>query len=155
MSGNGFAQNLPLWQDAKREISLFWTFPTWHVCICSLILCTGFFPVLCDIFWYIFGIIKKNINYKYKYYYQHFIPVCLLLHCPQFRLFKTAHFTWTNMLRFLVLPFTTLEVSNNLGIFAILWHKEDTICHWRFIFITNPSWIRKKNLGDLKSKVHE
>ena len=32
MSRNGFTQNLPLWQDAKREISLFWTFPTWHVC---------------------------------------------------------------------------------------------------------------------------
>ena len=28
---NNFAQNLPIWQDAKREISLFWTFPTWHV----------------------------------------------------------------------------------------------------------------------------
>ena len=33
MSRNGFAQNLPLLQDAKREISLFWTFPTWHVCM--------------------------------------------------------------------------------------------------------------------------
>ena len=31
MARNGFAQNLPLWQDAKREISLFSTFPTWHV----------------------------------------------------------------------------------------------------------------------------
>ena len=31
MSRNGFALNLPLWQDAKREISLFWTFSTWHV----------------------------------------------------------------------------------------------------------------------------
>ena len=27
-----FRANLPLWQDAKREISLFLTFPTWHVC---------------------------------------------------------------------------------------------------------------------------
>ena len=32
MSQIGFAQNLPLWQNAKREISLFWTFHTWHVC---------------------------------------------------------------------------------------------------------------------------
>ena len=31
MSRNGLTQNLPLWQDAKREISLFWTFLTWHV----------------------------------------------------------------------------------------------------------------------------
>ena len=33
MSQNGFMQNIPLWQNAKGEISLFWTFPTWHVCI--------------------------------------------------------------------------------------------------------------------------
>ena len=31
MSQNSFAQNLTLWQDAKREISLVWTFTTWHV----------------------------------------------------------------------------------------------------------------------------
>ena len=36
MSRNGFAQNLPLWQNAKREISLFWTFQTWHVCVWPL-----------------------------------------------------------------------------------------------------------------------
>ena len=35
MLWNGFVQNLPLLQGAKKEISLFWTFPTWHVCCTS------------------------------------------------------------------------------------------------------------------------
>ena len=33
MSRNGFMQNLPLWQDANREISFFWTFPAWNLCL--------------------------------------------------------------------------------------------------------------------------
>ena len=35
MSRNGFTQNLPLFQYSKREISLFWTSPTWHVWSCA------------------------------------------------------------------------------------------------------------------------
>ena len=42
MLRNGFMQNLPLWQDAEREISLFWTFPAWHVWVSSGNFKTGY-----------------------------------------------------------------------------------------------------------------
>ena len=49
--------SLCLWRDAKREISLFWTFSTWHVCFQLILL------IIMKIFWlYIINDDKDNAD---------------------------------------------------------------------------------------------